>query len=92
MTTTFSNIYRWLLAVVGGFGFTIVTCGFIPLFFKTVLGWHQASSLMVMMLLSFALYCTLIIQIIATRHLKRTSLLLFATSALMIAGTLILQG
>lgn len=68
--------YRLLLATVGGFIFTLIVTVFTPELFLWAFGWNKATSLMWMMLLSFGVYCGLVMWIVATRKLLKTSLIL----------------
>ncbi|WP_417437797.1 hypothetical protein [Idiomarina sp.] len=68
--------YRLLLATVGGFIFTLIVTVFTPELLLWAFGWNKATSLMWMMLLSFGVYCGLVMWIVATRKLLKTSLIL----------------
>lgn len=68
--------YRILLATVGGFILTLIVTIFTPELLLWAFGWNKATSLMWMMLLSFGVYCGLVMWIVATRKLLKTSLIL----------------
>ncbi|MCK7458757.1 hypothetical protein [Idiomarina aminovorans] len=68
--------YRIMLATFGGFIFTLIVTVFTPELFLWLFGWNKATSLLWMMLLSFGVYCGLVMWIIATRKLLKTSLIL----------------
>lgn len=83
--------YRLLLATVGGFIFTLIVTVFTPELFLWAFGWNKATSLMWMMLLSFGVYCGLIMWIIATRKLLKTSLILLLCGIALTIGFTQLQ-
>lgn len=83
--------YRILLAAFGGFLFTLILSVFLPEAFLWLWGWNKATSLMWMMLLSFGIYCALIMWIIATRKLLRTSIILLLLGVSMSVGFAQLQ-
>ena len=83
--------YRILLASVGGFLFTLIVTVFTPELFLWIFGWNKATALMWMMLLSFGVYCGLVMWIIATRNLLKTSLILLICGIVLSFGFMQLQ-
>ncbi|MDV6314828.1 hypothetical protein [Idiomarina sp. HP20-50] len=83
--------YRILLAAIGGFLFTLIVTVFTPELLVWLWGWNKASSLMWMMLLSFAVYCALIMWIIATKKLLKITLILLILGGAMSFGFVQLQ-
>jgi len=83
--------YRVLLATVGGFIFTLIVTVFTPELFLWLFGWNKGTALMWMMLLSFGVYCGLVMWIIATRKLLKTSLILLLCGIILSFGFTQLQ-
>lgn len=94
MTQTPSKLaisYRVLLATVGGFFFTLALTVFVPELLLWIFGWNKATTLMWMMLLSFGVYCGLIMWIIATRKLLKASFVILFCGVCLAIGFSLLQ-
>ncbi|MGP9799785.1 hypothetical protein [Rheinheimera sp. NSM] len=72
--------YRLLLAIAGGFCLSILATAAVP-GVLALLGADKAGAFVWLMLLSFLCYSLIILWVISTRRLGRTSLLLLLLSA-----------
>ena len=72
--------YRLLLAIAGGFCLSILATAAVP-GILALLGADKAGAFVWLMLLSFVWYSLIILWVISTRRLGRTSLILLLLSA-----------
>lgn len=72
--------YRLLLAIAGGFCLSILATAAVPCVLA-LLGADKAGAFVWLMLLSFVLYSLIILWVVSTKRLGRTSLILLLLSA-----------